>query len=190
MKIEATTLPGAYVITPEVRGDARGFFMETYRKDVLAAAGIVDDFVQENHSRSAIAGTIRGLHFQWRNPMAKLMRVTRGKAFLVAVDLRKGSPTLGKWIGIEASEENKKQLYTPGSFARGLMSLTDDCEIQYRCSSYYDPDGEGQVRWDDPDVGIEWPLGGEPALSEKDKRAPRLKEWLARPESDSFRYLP
>lgn len=186
MKIECTEIPGVFIIMPIVHEDARGFFMESYRKDALAEAGIVEDFVQHNHLCSARRNTIRGLHFQFDPPMAKLMRVTRGSAFLVAVDLRKRSPTLGKWIGVEASAENRKQLYAPGSFARGVLSLSDDCEIQYLCSSVFNPGKEGNIVWNDPDISIKWPLSGEPILSEKDKDAPRLADWLARPESDLF----
>lgn len=120
--------------------------------------------------------------------MAKLMRVTRGSAFLVAVDLRKGSPTLGKWVGVECSEDNKKQLYAPGSFARGFQTLTDVCEVQYKCSATFNPNAQGEIRWDDPKVGIVWPLDGKPFMSERSANAPMLDEWLARPEADLFRY--
>jgi dTDP-4-dehydrorhamnose 3,5-epimerase len=186
MKIEKSPLEGVYVITPDVHEDGRGFFMETYRKDELAAAGIVDDFVQDNQSRSLKKNTVRGLHFQWEAPMAKLMRVSRGSAFLVAVDLRKDSPTLGKWFGIESSEDNKKQLYAPASFARGFQTLTDDCEVQYKCSAFFNKSAQGAIRWNDPDIGIEWPLQGEPILSSDSAVAPSLTEWLVRPESEIF----
>ncbi|HWO06976.1 MAG TPA: dTDP-4-dehydrorhamnose 3,5-epimerase [Candidatus Paceibacterota bacterium] len=188
MNIETTGIRDVYILTPNVHEDERGFFMETYRKDVLAAAGIMDDFVQHNHSRTVRKNTVRGLHFQWGPPMAKLIRVTRGAAFLVAVDIRLGSPTLGKWVGVEASEDNKKQLYAPGGFARGLQTLSDTCEIQYPCSTYYDATKEGQIRWDDPDVGIDWPIKDAPVLSDKDRNAPTLKEWLARAEAAFFRF--
>src|SRR6185437_13691438 len=148
--------------------------------------GITDTFVQDNHSRSTRRNIVRGLHFQWEPPMSKIMRVTTGSAFLVAVDLRKNSPTLGKWFGIEASEDNKVQLYAPASFARGFQILSDVCEIQYKCSELYDPKTQGAIRWDDEDLHIDWPIKEAPLLSERDAAAPSLKDWLARPESDSF----
>jgi len=186
MKIKNTTLEGVYVIEPDVHEDERGFFMETYRADELAAAGIADVFIQDNHSRSARRNTVRGLHFQWEKPMVKLMRVTRGSAFLVAVDLRKNSPTLGKWFGVEASEGNKLQLYAPASFARGFQTLTDDCEVQYKCSALYNPAAQGEIAWDDPAIRIDWPIKEVPLVSEKNRHSPSLADWLARPESDLF----
>jgi dTDP-4-dehydrorhamnose 3,5-epimerase len=188
MTIEPTPLRDVYVITPDVHKDARGFFMESYREDALAEVGITDRFVQDNHSQSTRLNTVRGLHFQWEAPMAKLMRVTRGSAFLVAVDLRKGSPTIGKWFGIEASEDNKKQLYAPASFARGFQTLTEICDVQYKCSALYNPETQGEIAWDDPAIGISWPLAGEPLLSQKNTQSPTLADWLARPESDLFTY--
>lgn len=186
MKIESTPIAGVYVIMPKIHKDERGFFMESYRQDALASAGIVDEFIQDSHSCSIRRNTIRGLHFQWEKPMAKLMRVTRGSAFLVAVDLRKGSPTLGKWFGIEASEDNKKQVYAPASFARGFQTLTNICEVQYKCSALYNPDAQGAIRWDDADIGIDWPQKGQPFLSKNSETAPSFNDWLARPESDTF----
>lgn len=188
MKIEPTAIRDVFVLTPEIRGDDRGFLMETYRAEQLASAGIQETFVQHNQSKTAEKNTVRGLHFQWDPGMGKLMRITRGRAFLVAVDLRIGSPTLGKWVGIESSEENKKQLYAPGSFARGLQTLTDDCELQYLCSAYYDGTKEGQIAWNDPEVGIDWPIKDMPTLSAKDAAAPSLNDWLARVESHFFTY--
>ena len=134
MTIEPTRVPDVYVCTPTVHEDERGFFMETYRQDVFSYAGIPDVFVQDNHAYSRVRNTVRGLQFQWRPPVAKLMRVIRGSAFLVAVDIRMDSPTLGQWIGIESSDENKRQLYAPAGFARGYQTLTDSCEVQYKCS--------------------------------------------------------
>jgi dTDP-4-dehydrorhamnose 3,5-epimerase len=186
MKIEPATIEGIFVITPDVHEDERGFFMESYRQDELAKAGIVDTFVQDNHSRSLEKNTMRGLHFQYEAPMAKLMRVTRGSAFLVAVDLRKDSPTFGKWFGVEASEENKKMVYAPPSFARGFQTLTDMCEVQYKCSAFYNKAGAAAIRWDDADVGIDWPIKETPILSKDSASAGSLKEWIARPESDVF----
>ena len=186
MKIEPTTIRDVYIITPDVHEDARGFFMETYRKDAFAAAGITADFIQDNHSRSTQRNVVRGLHFQWGPPMDKVMRVTHGSAFLVAVDLRKGSPTLGKWVGLEASEDNKKQLYAPASFARGFQTLTDITDVQYKCSALYNPETQGAIYWNDPKIGIDWPIKEAPLLSSGSAEAATLSEWLARPESDSF----
>jgi len=188
MKIEKTPIRDVYVITPMAHEDERGFFMESYRQDVFEQAGIKDTFVQDNHSRSTQKNIVRGLHFQWDAPMSKCMRVTKGSAFLVAVDLRKGSPTLGKWFGIEASEDNKKQLYAPASFARGFQTLTDVCEVQYKCSALYNPLTQGEIDWNDPEIGIDWPIKEAPLVSEKNKQAPSIKDWLARPESDIFSY--
>lgn len=184
MNIEPTTLEGVYVITPEAHTDDRGFFMESYRQDVLKDAGIEAVFVQDNHSRSLVRNTVRGLNFQFDPPMAKLMRVSRGSAFLVAVDIRKDSPTLGKWFGIEASEDNKKQLYAPAGFARGIQTLSDICEVQYKCTAFHNGSGEGEILWNDPAIGIEWPIKETPLLSERNKNAPTLKDWLLKPESD------
>ena len=159
--------------------------METYREDQFKALGLPYHFVQDNHSRSA-KGVLRGLHFQWDPAMGKLMRVSIGTAFLVAVDVRKESPTLGKWFGIEVSAENKRQVWAPAGFARGFCVLSDVAEIQYKCTGLYSNLAESGVRWDDPEIGIEWPIA-EPVLSEKDRNAQTLREWLARPESDLIR---
>lgn len=188
MNAETTAIRDVLIITPDTHEDERGFLMESYRKDELAKIGITDEFVQHNHSHSHKRNTIRGHHFQFNPGTAKLMRVIRGSAFLVAVDLRKNSPTLGKWFGVEASEENRKQLYAPESFARGFQTLSDACEVEYLCSSFFDPRKEGNLRWDDPDVAIQWPLKEMPIMSDKDRNAPSLKIWLARPESDFFQY--
>ena len=156
------------------------------RADRFAELGLPTDFRQDNHSRSS-RGVIRGLHFQWDRPMAKLMRVTVGAAFVVAVDIRKGSPTLGQWHGIELSAENKLQVWAPAGFARGFCALADGTEVQYKCTATYNAPCESGIRWNDPEIGIEWPLG-ERLLSSKDAGAQTLAEWLARPESDLFRY--
>ena len=149
--------------------------------------GITDlPFVQDNHSRST-RGVIRGLHFQWEPPIAKLMRVTVGTAMLVAVDIRRGSPTLGQYVSIEASEENKLQLWAPPSFARGFCVLSDVAEIQYKCTGIYNPQGEGGIRWNDPQIGIDWPVD-DPILSEKDEAAPLLADWLETDAADHFAY--
>lgn len=186
MKIEKTEINGVYVCLPTVHEDSRGFFMESFRQDELEKAGIHSVFVQDNHSLSKIRNTVRGLNFQWEPPMAKIMRVTRGSAFLVAVDIRKNSPTLGKWFGIEASAENKKQLYAEAGFARGFQTLSDDCEVQYKCTAIHEGGKEGEILWNDPVIGIEWPIQEDPILSDRSKNAPKLEEWLSRPESNIF----
>ena len=188
MIIEKTEIEGVYVCTPVVHADDRGFFMESFRSDEFSKVGINDLFVQDNHSLSATCNTVRGLNFQFNPPMAKIMRVTRGKAFLVAVDIRKNSPTIGKWIGIESSAENKKQLYAPAGFARGFQTLTDNCEVQYKCTSTHNNEGQGEILWNDPAIGINWPIKSDPVISERSKNAQTLKQWLSRPESDTFIY--
>jgi len=186
-RIEPIHLPGALVIENDAFRDERGFFREVFRADRFRELGLPAEFVQDNHSGSK-RGVVRGLHFQWEPPMGKLMRVTVGAAFLVAVDIRKGSPTLGKWVGIEASAENGKQLWAPAGFARGFCALTD-CEVQYKCTGVYNAQGESGIRWNDPAIGIAWPVAN-PSLSAKDAAAQTLAEWLARPESDRFRFDP
>jgi dTDP-4-dehydrorhamnose 3,5-epimerase len=188
MKIgkESEHLNGIVVIMPEVFQDDRGFFSEVYRKDQFEEMGLPIDFVQDNHSRSG-KGVLRGLHFQWDPPMGKLMRVTYGSAFLVAADIRKGSPTLGKWFGMEVSAENKKQIWAPAGFARGFCVLSDFAEIQYKCSGHYNINAESGILWNDPALGIKWPCQN-PIVSKKDQNAQTLAEWLKRPESDFFRY--
>lgn len=176
MKATETELKGVFVLEPQVFGDARGWFMESWSQRKMHDAGIDVQFVQDNQSVSAQKGTLRGLHYQL-NPMcqAKLLRCTRGKIFDVAVDIRKGSPQYGKWVGVELSAENKKQLFIPRGFAHGFITLTDDVEVQYKADNYYAPECDGNIRWDDPDIGVEWPL--KPViLSEKDSKAPLLKE--------------
>jgi dTDP-4-dehydrorhamnose 3,5-epimerase len=188
--LEPTPLPDVMVVRHQVFRDDRGFFMEVYRRDLFAPLGLPAEFVQLNHSRSA-RGVVRGLHFQWDPPMGKLMRVTSGRAFLVAVDVRKGSPSLGEWFGIELSEDAPRQVWAPAGFARGFAVLSDHAEIEYLCTGTYNPEAESGIRWDDPQIGIDWPLGAlgaEPALSRKDKSAQSLAEWLERPESDRFVY--
>src|SRR6202451_3428027 len=186
IKIESRSLGDVVVIVPEMFQDARGFFTETFRADQFRALGLPTEFVQDNHSRSA-KGVVRGLHFQWDPPMGKLMRVTAGSAFVVAVDVRKGSPTLGKWFGTEISAESRKQIWAPAGFARGFCVLSDYAEIQYKCTGIYNNKGESGIRWDDPEIGIQWPIR-EVQLSDKDRKAQTLKEWLARPESENFKF--
>lgn len=186
IKIESKQLGDVVVLAPDIFQDSRGFFMETYREDQFKAMGLPYHFVQDNHSRSA-RGVVRGLHFQWYPPMGKLMRVTQGTAFLVAVDIRKGSPTLGKWAGVEASAENRKQVWAPAGFARGFCVLSEFAEIQYKCTAVYNNKGESGILWNDPQIGIEWPVPlSEASLSEKDKNAQTLAQWLATSESDNF----
>jgi len=184
IKIETKQLGDLVVLAPDVFQDTRGFFMETFREDQFDSLGLPSRFVQDNHSRSA-KGVVRGLHFQWDPPMGKLMRVSVGSAFLVGVDIRKGSPTLGKWFGIEVSAENKRQVWAPAGFARGFCVLSEFAEIQYKCTGLYNNKAESGIRWDDPEIGIQWPLT-QVQLSEKDKKAQTLSQWLATPESDNF----
>jgi dTDP-4-dehydrorhamnose 3,5-epimerase len=186
IKIEAKHLGEVVVLVPDVFQDARGFFMEAYREDQFKKLGLPTVYVQDNHSKSS-RGVVRGLHFQWGPPMGKLMRVTAGAAFLVAVDIRKGSPTLGKWVGVEASAENRRQVYAPAGFARGFCALTDGTEIQYKCTGLYSNKGESGIRWNDPAIGVEWPVK-DPIISDKDTKARLLSEWLASPESNHFQY--
>src|ERR1700735_3226131 len=186
IKIESRCLSDVVVLVPDVRQDTRGFFMETFRKDEFMDNGLPTDFVQDNHSRS-IQGVVRGLHFQWDPLMGKLMRVSLGCAFLVAVDIRRGSPTLGEWVGVEASAENRRQVWAPAGFARGFCVLSDAAEIQYKCTGIYSNKGESGIRWDDPKIGVKWPRH-DVMLSEKDQTAQTLDEWLSRPESKNFSY--
>jgi dTDP-4-dehydrorhamnose 3,5-epimerase len=186
IRIESRHLDSVVVIVADIFQDSRGFFTETFRADQFKALGLPTEFVQDNHSRSA-KGVVRGLHFQWEPPMAKLMRVTAGSAFLVAVDIRKGSPTLGRWVGVEASAENRRQVFAPAGFARGFCALTDNTEIQYKCTGIYNNRAESAIRWNDPAIGITWPLS-DVAVSDKDRNARSLEEWLASPESNNFRY--
>lgn len=188
IKVESHPLPDVAVLVPDIFQDSRGFFMETYREDKFRELGLPYQFVQDNHSRSA-KGVVRGLHFQWEPPMGKLMRVTSGRAFLVAVDIRKGSPNLGKWVGVEASAENRRQVWAPAGFARGFCVLSDSAEIQYKCTGLYNNKGESGILWNDPAIAIEWPISASHAeLSEKDKKAQTLAHWLAKPESDHFKF--
>jgi dTDP-4-dehydrorhamnose 3,5-epimerase len=186
VRIESRHLGDIVVLVSDVFRDERGFFKEIYRADQFRELGLPQEFVQDNHSGS-VRGVLRGLHFQWEPPMGKLMRVTRGAAFLVAVDVRKDSPTLGQWYGREATAEDGVQIYAPAGFARGFCVLSDYAEIQYKCTGVYNSRGEAGIRWDDPALGIQWPLR-DVMVSEKDKRAPTLAEWLARPEAEFFSY--
>ena len=177
MKIIETSLPGVIVIEPKVFGDKRGFFLETFRQDVLQQAGINETFVQDNHSRSS-QGVLRGLHYQLTQTQGKLVRVTSGAVYDVAVDVRHGSPNFGQWYGTELNEENMRMMYVPPGFAHGFVVLSETADFLYKCTDYYHPESEQGIAWDDPDIGIEWPianLSSEIALSEKDKTNVLLK---------------
>lgn len=176
MNIIRTELEGVYIIEPQVFGDHRGWFMENYSKLKLDNIGLDIDFIQDNHSYSAIKGTLRGLHFQI-NPKAqtKLIRCTRGKILDVAVDIRKGSPTYKRWIAHELTAENKTQLLMPKGFAHGFLTLTDDVEVQYKVDEYYSPENDRSIRYDDPEIKVNWGIE-DPILSEKDLKAPLLKD--------------
>ena len=186
LRIESRNLNDVVVIVPDVFEDQRGFFLEVFREDYFSQLALPTRFPQDNHSRST-RGVLRGLHFQWDPPMGKLMRVTSGTAFLVAVDIRKGSPNLGRWFGVEVSAQNRRQVWAPPGFARGFCVLSEAAEIQYKCTGIYNNKAEAGIRWDDPAIGIDWPVEN-PILSPKDAVARTLAEWLASPESDHFRY--
>ena len=176
MLIETTKLDGVMVLTPARHGDARGFFSESWNKARLAEAGLTPEFVQDNHSMSAAAGTLRGLHFQAPpHAQGKLVRAGRGRLWDVVVDIRRGAPTYGQHLGIELSFENGRQLWVPPGFAHGFVTLEPDTEICYKCTDYYAPAADGGIRWDS--CGIDWPLAGDPILSGKDAAAPALAEF-------------
>ncbi len=176
-KFTKTSIEGVYVVEPTVFGDERGYFMETYHAEEFKEAGLDFHFVQDNQSKSK-KGVLRGLHFQYNNPQGKLVRAIKGEVFDVAVDLRKDSSTYGQWEGIILSEENKKQFYVPEGFAHGFLVLSDEAEFVYKCTEFYDGSDEGGILWNDPDIGIKWPLDDieEVSLSEKDKQWKSLKE--------------
>jgi dTDP-4-dehydrorhamnose 3,5-epimerase len=172
-----TPIEGLVVIEPKVFGDSRGYFMETYNNEDFKKAGLDMTFVQDNQSKSR-KGVLRGLHFQTKHPQGKLVRVISGEVFDVAVDLRKGSETYGKWYGVHLTAENKKQFYVPEGFAHGFLVLSEEAEFVYKCTDFYNPQYESGILWNDPDVGINWPLEGidEVLLSEKDKKLVTIKE--------------
>lgn len=176
MKITKTKLEGVVIIEPDVFGDNRGFFMESWNKKKMEEAGLFYDFVQDNHSKSTVKGTIRGIHFQKGDKaQAKLVRCIKGVVLDVAVDLRKNSPTFKQWVGVELSAENKKQLLIPRGFGHGFVTLTDDVEFLYKADNYYASEADAGIRWNDPDIGVEWGIEN-PILSEKDKKNPFLKD--------------
>ncbi|MTD26394.1 dTDP-4-dehydrorhamnose 3,5-epimerase [Erwinia sorbitola] len=175
MLVHNTRIPDVKIIEPKVFGDHRGFFLETFEKRRYQQMLNIDfDFVQDNHSRSS-QNVLRGLHFQTKNPQGKLVRVVRGEVFDVAVDIRKESPTYGQWAGVILSEENKKQFWVPPGLAHGFVVLSEFADFEYKCTDYYNPQFEASLLWNDPDVGIEWPVSS-PILSEKDKMAKKLAD--------------
>lgn len=175
MKAIETGLPGVILIEPPVFGDHRGFFMESFHKTKFADMGITVEFVQDNHSKSS-KGVLRGLHYQVQNAQDKLCRVVRGEVLDVAVDIRKGSPTFGKWISAVLSEENKREIFVPKGFAHGFLVLSETADFLYKCSDFYSPEHERGVLWNDPAIGIDWGFGGEPLISGKDAANPLLAE--------------
>jgi dTDP-4-dehydrorhamnose 3,5-epimerase len=178
MRAIPTDLPGVIVVEPVVHRDSRGFFLETYHARRYREAGIPATFVQDNHSRS-MRGTVRGLHFQVRRPQGKLVRALFGEMYDVAVDVRRGSPTFGRWVGAHLTAENFRQIYVPPGFAHGFCILSEVGEVEYKCTELYDPEDELGIAWNDPQVGVQWPVA-EPLLSAKDKAAPRLADVLDR----------
>jgi dTDP-4-dehydrorhamnose 3,5-epimerase len=176
VKVTATALPEVKLIEPRVFGDDRGFFYESWNARAFADAGLDLDFVQDNHSRSA-RGVLRGLHYQVNRPQGKLVRVTSGAVFDVAVDLRRSSPRFGRWVGVELSAQNKHMLWIPPGFAHGFLSLQDGTEFLYKCTDFYSPEDDRSLLWSDPAIGIDWPLDGlSPWLSPKDQAAPALAQ--------------
>lgn len=174
MKLINTDLEGVYIVEPQVFGDARGWFMESYSK--IKTPEITCDFVQDNHSYSATKGVVRGIHFQnGEHAQAKLVRCTRGAVLDVAVDLRKGSPTYKKWVAVELSAENKRQLFIPRGFGHGFVTLTDDVEFLYKADNYYNYESDRSIRWNDPEIGVDWGINS-PQLSDKDNNAFLLKD--------------
>jgi len=186
MKLTATPLaiPDVVLLEHEAFEDERGYFMEVYKREVFRELGLPDLFLQLNESRSG-RSVIRGLHFQWQPPNGKLMRVAEGAAFLVAVDIRHDSPTVGQWVAETISSEDKRQIWAPAGFARGICALTDNTRVQYLCTAVYNGATETGLRWDDPEIGIVWPVR-DPLVSKKDRVAQTLRDWLARAESKTF----
>lgn len=177
MEVVKTPIEGVLLIKPQVFGDERGYFVETWQKERYEAAGINLPFVQDNHSKST-KGILRGLHFQKQHPQGKLVMVSLGEVFDVAVDIRKGSPTFGKWFGAILNQENQNQLWIPPGMAHGFVVLSDVAHFHYKCTDFYHPGDEGSIRWNDPTIGIGWPYKEEPVLSAKDQIAPFFKDAL------------
>ncbi len=184
--VEATSIAEVRIVRPRRFGDERGWFAEIFQAGAFSDLGLPTGFLQVNQSRSQ-RGVVRGLHFQWGPPQGKLMRVVRGRAFMVAADIRPDSPTLGQVITVEGSAEEPVLFWAPASFARGFCALEDDTEIEYFCTNVYNQQAESGIRWDDPDLAIDWPVAA-PQLSPKDASAGTLADWLARPEAEVFRY--
>ncbi len=174
MKFNLTDLEGVILVEPAVYGDDRGFFLETYHEKRYVAGGIAEHFVQDNHSKSR-RGTLRGLHGQLQNPQGKLVRATEGEIFDVAVDVRRGSPTFGTWVGAALSAENFRQLYVPPGFVHGFCVLSESAQVEYKVTDFYDQEDEYGIIWNDPDIGIDWPID-QPLLSDRDRAAPSLRE--------------
>ena len=177
MEVVKTPIEGVLLIKPQVFGDERGYFVETWQKERYEAAGIKLPFVQDNHSKST-KGILRGLHFQKQHPQGKLVMVSLGEVFDVAVDIRKGSPTFGKWFGAILNQENQNQLWIPPGMAHGFVVLSDVAHFHYKCTDFYHPGDEGSIRWNDPTIAIDWPYKEEPVLSAKDQIAPFFKDAL------------
>ena len=175
MKASCVFIQGIIVLKPRIFVDERGFFFESYNRKTLAALGINVSFVQDNHSLSR-RGSLRGIHYQLRNPQAKLVRVVSGEVFDVSVDLRTSSPTFGRWFGLTLSAANKLQIYIPAGFGHGFLALSDTAEVLYKASDFYAPEHERCIRWDDPDLAIDWPLDGERTISEKDAKGSFFRE--------------
>jgi dTDP-4-dehydrorhamnose 3,5-epimerase len=175
MEFERLSIPDLVLIKPKVFGDARGWFFESWEARKFAAAGLDAAFVQDNYSRS-VQGTLRGLHYQIQRPQGKLVRVTQGEVFDVAVDIRRSSPSFGKWVGTILSGDNKHQLWVPPGFAHGFYVLSESAEFFYKCTDFYAPEHERTLRWDDPKLGIQWPLKGAPLLSDKDRQGKPLAD--------------
>ena len=178
MRVRETGLPGVLVVEPRVFRDPRGFFLESFHAARYAEAGIRGPFVQDNHSLSQ-KDTLRGLHFQWRKPQGKLVRVIEGEIYDVAVDIRPESKSFGRWVAVSLSAENHLQVYVPAGFAHGFCVVSDVAQVEYKCTEVYDPDGEGGIPWDDPDVGITWPTQ-RPVLSERDQRHKSFRQQFGR----------
>lgn len=176
MHVIPTAIPDVLIIEPKLFGDARGFFFESYNEHAFAqATGLNLNFVQDNHSRSA-QGVLRGLHYQIRQPQGKLVRVVRGSVFDVAVDLRRSSPTFGRWVGVELSESNHRQLWVPPGFAHGFVVTSESADFLYKTTDYYAPEHERCIAWNDPAIGIQWPMDGAPALSARDQQGVSLAQ--------------
>lgn len=186
LNIIETSMDGLYLLEPQVFEDERGYFMESFRADQFKEYGFESDFLQDNHSCSK-KGVVRGMHFQWDKPQGKLIRVTRGAAQVVEVDLRKGSPHFGNYKSFVLNETNKHILWVPPGFANGFVALEDNTEMQYKCTAVWNPDAENNIKWDDPTLDIKWHIQN-PVVSERDSNALSFEQWISLPESDMFKY--